>query len=419
MIKKLFVSASLVARLETGPLSSRLNSLAADLLQHRYRAETVRRYLVECDAFGRWLAENNLPLSKVNETTIKSYMSGRSGKADSSTNKWRRQTATWAIHTLIRHLRGKGVLNPQDVGLPVTEAQQWLMCYQQHMERVQGLVPETCQHYLFFARRLLHAHSQTGAVQWSTLTADSITEFIQREAAPRKGFGAHRPATAIRSLLRFLVLQGLIPSGLETAIPTIRRWSQAALPQRLSENEIERLLTMCVDGTTLGRRNYAILLLLSRLGLRANEVVRLQLNDVGWANGNLLVRSGKTRCQRILPLAQDVGEALLSYVQDGRPAMAHHELFLSNTPPHGPLQSSGAITMIVKRLLSKADIARRPSGAHLFRHTAATQMINRGASFKEVADVLGHQSLETTGIYAKLDLVALSQVALPWPGGAQ
>ncbi len=420
MINKVFVRASLVARrLETGPLGSHLNSLAADLLQQRYSTATICQYLRESDAFGRWLAENNLQLSKVNEATIEYYLNRWSAQSESPTHNHRRERITTAIHALLRHLRGNGVLDQsQDASLPVTEVQQWLMRYQQHLENVQGLALGTRQNYVFYAGRLLHAHSQSGAVTWSTLTADRITAFVQRDSAPRQGFGPHATATAVRSLLRFLVSQGVLSSGLETAIPTIRRWSQAALPQRLSETEIARLLTICADGTAIARRNYAILLLLSRLGLRAKEVVRLQLNDVGWVNGSLLVRPGKTHCERILPLAQDVGEALLSYLQNERPVTSHRNLFLVHKAPYRPLQTAQAITMIVTRLLAKAGIVRRSSGAHLFRHTAATQMVNRGASFKDVADVLGHQSLQTTGIYAKLDLVALSQVALPWPGGA-
>jgi site-specific recombinase XerD len=133
----------------------------------------------------------------------------------------------------------------------------------------------------------------------------------------------------------------------------------------------------------------------------------------------VLARSSKTHCQRLLPLPQDVGEAILSYLQNGRPQTADREVFLTVLPPYQPLKSHSVISVTVKRLMARAGIKRQSGGAHLLRHSAATQMVNRGASFKEVADVLGHQQLQTTGIYAKLDLAALEQVALPWPGGAQ
>jgi site-specific recombinase XerD len=139
---------------------------------------------------------------------------------------------------------------------------------------------------------------------------------------------------------------------------------------------------------------------------------------VDWTTGSLLIRASKTHAERLLPLAQDVGEALLAYLRTGRPATSSRHLFLAHTAPYRPLHTASAITKIVKRLLAKAGIARQASGAHLFRHTVATQLVNRGASFKDVADVLGHHTLQTTGLYAKLDLAALARVALPWPGGA-
>jgi integrase/recombinase XerC len=249
------------------------------------------------------------------------------------------------------------------------------------------------------------------------LTADSISAFVQADAAPRRGFGPHGTATAVRSFLRFLVVQNRLPTGLDRAIPTVRRWSHAALPQHLSDTDISRMLQCCANGTASGTRDYAILLLLSRLGLRAKEVASLQLHDVDWANGSLLIRTSKTHAERLLPLAQDVGEALLAYLRAGRPVTSFRHFFLAHTAPYRPLQTASAITKIVKRLLAKAGIARQSSGAHLFRHTVATQLVNRGASFKDVADVLGHHTLQTTGLYAKLDLAALAQVALPWPGG--
>jgi integrase len=191
-----------------------------------------------------------------------------------------------------------------------------------------------------------------------------------------------------------------------------------SLAQHLSDTDISWMLQCCADGTARGARNSAILLLLSRLGLRAKEVASLQLSDVDWVNGSLRIRSSKTHAERLLPLAQEVGEALLAYLRIGRPATLSRHLFLEHTAPYRPLHTASAMTKIVKRLLAKAGMARQSSGAHLFRHTVATQLVNRGASFKDVADALGHQTLQTTGLYAKLDLTALAQVALPWPGGA-
>ena len=417
MIKDVFTSATMTARLEAGPLGSHLDSLATALQEQGYATTTVGVHLREAHAFGCWLRRHQL--DEISELTLERYLADLSSPEEAPT-PGRRQRITSAVRLLLKHLRQAGVIatTPAE-SLPETEARQWLNRYQEYLEKVIGVAPKTYQRRLFFAANLLEAMSRQGVIEWSAFTADKITAFLQAEVAPRKGAGPHAPATSLRSFLRFLVSQGRLPAGLELAIPPIRRWSQSALPQRLSETEINRLLTSCVDQTAAGRRNYAILLLLFRLGLRAKEVAGLQLEDIDWINGSLLVRSSKTHCQRLLPLPQDVGEALLSYLRNGRPQTTDREVCLTALPPYRPFKSSAAISVTVKRLMARAGIKRQSGGAHLLRHSAATQMVNRGASFKEVADVLGHQQLQTTGIYAKLDLAALSEVALPWPGGTQ
>jgi len=162
-----------------------------------------------------------------------------------------------------------------------------------------------------------------------------------------------------------------------------------------------------------------MLLLLARLGLRAGEVMRLELEDIDWRAGNILIRAGKTRRERILPLPQDAGEGLVRYLKDGRPASAHRRIFLNLCAPHEPLASSVVLTGIAQAVLRKAGINSHRPGAYVFRHTIAAHMVQRGATFKEVADILGHRSLESTTIYAKLDLASLAQVAIAWPGGTE
>jgi site-specific recombinase XerD len=418
MIKDIFPSASMVARFEAGPLGSHLDILATVLQKQGYSTSTIGNHLREAHAFGWWLSEKH-PINKIGESTIELYLADLSSQKKPFSPQ-RRQRITTAMHLLLKHLRQAGVISPPPVvSSPQSEVQQWLIRYQEYLEKVNGLTPRTCQGYLFFATRLLAEISPQGVIEWSAFTADKISGFLQAQVAPRKGHGPHKPATALRSFLRFLVSQGQLLPGLELAIPPIRQWSQSALPQRLNETEINHLLASCADQTVAGRRNYAMILLLSRLGLRAKEVAILQLNDIDWINGSLLVRSSKTHSERLLPLPQDVGDALLSYLRNGRPQTTDREIFLTALPPYRPMKTSAVVSITVKRLMARAGINRQRSGAHLLRHSAATRMVNSGASFKEVADVLGHQQLQTTGVYAKLNLAALSEVALPWPGGAQ
>jgi site-specific recombinase XerD len=417
MSKDAFAHPSVVVPQASELLGSHLDTLATALRDQHYAASTIRTHLREARAFGAWLTAQSYPLHDCSELVLAPYL--HSCAPSVLLHKRRRQRITAAIHRLLEHLRRAGVVAPPPVErLPETEVQQWLSRYDVHLDHVLGLAPTTRQKYLFLATHLLQTLSHRGGMTWSALTADAITAFVQADATSRKGFGPHGTATAVRSFLRFLVSQARLPAGLDTAIPTVRRWSHAALPQHLSDADISQVLTCCADGTASGTRNSAILLRLSRLGLRAKEVASLQLSDVDWIHGSLLIHSSKTHAERLLPLAQDVGEALLAYLRTGRPTTSSRHLFLAHMAPYRPLHTASAITKIVKRLLAKAGLARQSSGAHLFRHTVATQWVNRGTSFKEVADVLGHRTLQTTSLYAKLDLAALAQVALPWPGGA-
>lgn len=173
-----------------------------------------------------------------------------------------------------------------------------------------------------------------------------------------------------------------------------------------------------LDGTAKGRRNHAILMLLARTGLRADEVSKLSLDDIDWVAGTICIQSTKSHRERRLPLAQDVGAALCSYLKNGRPPCRSRTIFLRVLRPFDPFLNSAAICKIARRAMTRVGLINTPAAAHLFRHSAATGMLRGGATFKDIADVLGHASLKTTGIYAKLDLVALSRVALPWPESA-
>jgi site-specific recombinase XerD len=202
---------------------------------------------------------------------------------------------------------------------------------------------------------------------------------------------------------------------MEAAIPQMPQWKQAGLPRYLPAPEVERVIGSVLDHTAQGRRNYAMLLLLARMGLRAEEVMKLTLDDIDWREGVIRIRATKSHRDRMMPLSQEVGAALYVYLEHARPQSGYRAVFLRLRPPFKPFHDSSAISRMVRRALIRAGIVGAPAAAHLFRHAAATGMVTRGATFKEVADVLGHASIATTAIYAKLDIAALSRVALPWP----
>jgi site-specific recombinase XerD len=215
------------------------------------------------------------------------------------------------------------------------------------------------------------------------------------------------------------VVKGAIPAGLEGAVVRVRSWSQSSLPRHISPAELQRLIDSCDPRTPLGLRERAIIMVLAHLGLRASEVTKLELDDIDWAEGRVIIRRAKNRCERILPLSQQVGDALVAYLQQARPSTPCREVFVRWRAPICALSTAFALTRLVRKALKRADVSVHRPGVQVLRHTLATQMVREGATFKEVADVLGHRCLSSTGVYAKLDLVSLSRVAMPCPGGAQ
>jgi site-specific recombinase XerD len=302
----------------------------------------------------------------------------------------------------------------------ITPAGNWLDRFDAHLAGFVGAAASTRKTYRTTVARFLDARFATGEPAWSRLSADDLTAFVQREAERRQGFGRRAAPVALRAFLRFLVSLGLVSDALAPAIPIPRQWKHAFLPQHATPEQIAAVLKECDDGTAVGLRDRAVLLLLSRLGLRAKEVGCLSLDDIDWNDGRLVIRMGKSRRERILPIPEEVGSALASYLKRGRPPTRERKVFLDAQPPHRPWRGASAVSQLARRRLRRSGFPDgRWLGAHLFRHTIASAMVNTGASYKEVADVLGHKSLETTGIYAKLNLETLAAVALPWTGGAQ
>jgi integrase/recombinase XerD len=292
--------------------------------------------------------------------------------------------------------------------------------YEQFLDQVCGVAASTRHAYRRMATRFPGSCFGTGHLAWSSLQAPQITNFVQQEAATKHGGGRRLPSTAVRSVLRFLVFRGDLSPGLEAAALAPRWGHHDAIPPSLTAQEVEQALAFYSGETPTDLRNRAILMLLAGLGLRAHEVISLCLEDINWHDAQLVIRAGKTHHERLLPLSQAVGSTLADSLCRGRPKTTSRVVFLHCRAPFRPFAGSSPISDIAGRALVHIGVTRYARlGAHVFRHHAASDMVNRGASFKEVADVLGHQSLQTTGIYAKLDLPALSKVALPWRGESQ
>jgi site-specific recombinase XerD len=295
------------------------------------------------------------------------------------------------------------------------DAIRFLNDFDDYLVRIKGLAPGTRKTYRFWVSRFLATFCGTATPDWSSLRGSDLSSFVQVEASRLKRNGREAPGVALRSLLRYLEFLGVIQEGLHGAIPQRPRWKHVGVPRHLAAVDVDRVVAGTLDGSATGLRNHAILLLLARTGLRAHEVAQLSLDDIDWPAASICIRSKKSRSERNLSLAHDVGAALADYLRHGRPTCSFRAIFLRVVPPLNPFTGSAAVCRIVRRALTRVDILNTPAAAHLFRHTAATRMLRGGATFKDIADVLGHASISTTAIYAKLDIVALSKVAMQWP----
>jgi integrase/recombinase XerD len=288
--------------------------------------------------------------------------------------------------------------------------------YRQHQQRVRGLRAPTLRDYERFARSFLRLSLGEDPLDLTRLTSANVVQFVMSLTGRFSPRSMKHVRTALRSLFRFLRFQGYINESLEQAIPSVAHWRMATLPRCLTEQQLRQVLTAFDPQTPCGLRDHAMVLCLSTLGLRPGELAELYLEDIDWRGGTIGLRTRKTRRGAVLPLPRDAGRAIANYLRKSRPTTAARGVFVQHIGPHrGEPLSGHTVTEAAARALRRARVDSPLEGAYVFRHTVASRLVARGAHLKEVADFLGHQSLESTTIYAKVNLPALREVALPWP----
>jgi site-specific recombinase XerD len=288
--------------------------------------------------------------------------------------------------------------------------------YSGYLLSERGLASTSSAVYIAIAHRFLTRACPRGRSNLKALRAQKIRDFVLHEARRfRTSKSASLLTSVVRSFLRFAHYRGYIDRSLIEAVPAVAHWSMAPIPRALPLKAVRRVLAQIRSRRTpCGLRDRAILLILARLGLRAREVVLLELDDIDWDNAWVHV-SGKGRQERPLPLPHDVGEAIAAYLRSGRPASSCRRVFLRVRAPWRGVAKSSSISAIVNRALKRAQVKSVTHGAHQFRHSLATNMLRRGASLTEIGQVMRHRDPNTTRLYAKVDLGALRKVALPWP----
>jgi len=328
-----------------------------------------------------------------------------------------KNAAASTLRRLLGMLRRMGAVPPLKTEFP-GQMEQLIGRYERFLLDERNLVPDSIAHFRLFARRFLTERFSDGPLKLSTLRAPDVTAFIQRHAHDHGPCYARDLVRATRSFLRYLYYKGLVDTDLSLAVPKVARWHLSTLPKHLPVVQVRQVLRHCDRKTVLGRRDYAVLLLLARLGLRAGEVVKLRLEDTDWENARITI-CGKGGKWSQLPLPPDVAKAIAHYLRYDRPRCASRRLFIRDYAPFDGFHSASAIASLVKRALKRAGVVSARKGAHLLRHSLATDMLRRGASLDEIGEVLRHRSSDTTAIYAKVDLKSLRALALPWPGGVR
>lgn len=279
-----------------------------------------------------------------------------------------------------------------------------------------ALSVSTIEQYTRHATQFLVEYFDSRSVDFSIIGNTDVSKYVQRTASKRSKKNAKLMCTALRALFRYAMHQGLLTTRLDAAVPTIANWRLASIPYSLPAESVEKILSSCNRETRIGKRDYAIILLLARLGLRAGEIITLNLEDINRHSGIITVH-GKGSHRSQMPLPPDVGEALVTYLQFGRPNSTSRKVFLRSQAPIRGFKRSGPVTFIVNRAIKRSGIAGAKSGAHQFRHSIATSLLCGGASLSEIAELLRHRTIDCTTIYAKVDLPSLRTLALPCPGG--
>jgi integrase/recombinase XerD len=393
----------------TGPLAPLAEGFGQELAQQGYSPHTARGHLQLMGHLSRWLADAGLEGSRLTPARVHAYVGERRAAG------YRGFCTVRAVAPLLGYLRREGVAPPSAVEQGAGEgARQGLLSrYARHLRVERGLAEVTIQRRVFLARRILSAWEGAGRVDLGGLTAGEVSEFVLGSCRDARG-AVSSVVTAVRSLLRFLHLAGVIDQPLAMVVPSMASWKLTGLPKALPVEQVTALLASCDRSSVVGRRDLAIVTVLARLGLRAGEVAALQLGDIDWRLGEITVWGKGNRSDR-LPLPADVGEVLVGYLTAGHPgtAAAGGSVFVRVRAPHGSL-TRGAVTQIVARAAQRAGL--EPIYAHRLRHTAATGMLRAGGSLVEIGQVLRHHRASTTAIYAKVDTQTLRTVARRWPG---
>lgn len=408
MLEEVFKEGAVARRVRAAQLGPHLDTFSTLVSRLGYARSSARAQLNLLVDLGDWLKGNALGVGTLGAAVAERFVVARRGS-------WRpRRGDARTLRHFLDHLRTEGVLPTEQPQIEVSALDLLKTRYEAYLMTQRGLVVGTGRRYWPCVRRLLLERFGEKPIRVHDLTAPDITRFLLRHAHDRPPKGAQLMVSALRSFFRFLFQHGETECDLSAAVLTVASWRLAEVPKYIKPTEVECLLASCDRSSSIGRRDYALLLLLARLGLRAGEVVTLELDDLDWRLGELTVR-GKGAFHDRLPLPADVGDALAAYLRQDRPPCTTRRVFVCMKAPCRGFHHASTVSTIVRRALERADLNPPSKGAHLLRHSLATGMLRNGASLAEIGELLRHRALNTTEIYAKVDIDGLRTLARPWP----
>lgn len=395
------VSRVLMAR----PLAMYAEAYERELSRRGYTRRTSVNLLRQVARPSRWVEANGLAVGELTGERIDEFLAFQKATG--------RHRASWsrpALVCLLEVMSGLGVLRPATTARLDWPTELLLASFQRYLLGERALTAGTVRGYVTHARRFLDGLPSGDLVG---VSAAQVTVSVLRHASAGSVSAAQNFVAGLRAFLRFCFLEGLVSTDLSQATLSVTGGRRSSLPRGITRTQARALLVSCDRRSMLGRRDYAMIIMLLRLGLRAGETSRLRLDDLDWRAGELVVRGKGAREDR-LPLPADVGDAIAAYLKRGRPRSERRELFLGARAPFAPI-ASGTVRSTVRRGCRRAGVAE--TGAHRLRHTAACQMIAAQVPLVQIAGVLRHESLQSTALYARVDLQQLRRVAAPWPTG--
>ena len=390
----------------TGPLESFAAGFIFELQESGYRPAAAAVQVRVLAHLSGWMQEQHVSAEELREPELERFRREHLVEVASVRGA--------GMTVVVGHLRRLGVVPAQEPAV-VTAADELLEQYRRYLTVERGLTAGTARGYIDIVRPFVESRvTESSDIELWDLSPADVLGFLLAETGRRSRKSAKLLVSALRSLLGFWHVQGLIGWPLAGAVPSVAGWRLAGLPRALSSEQVRALLDSCDRSTVAGMRDFAILTMLVRLGMRRGEIAGLRLDDIDWRAGELVVRGKGQRLER-LPLPADVGEAIAVYLRDGRPpGFSGREVFVRIKAPRRPL-TAGGVTQVVISASKRAGIGEVT--AHRLRHTAATELLRQGAPLQEIGELLRHRSVLTTAIYAKVDRDRLRELARPWPTG--